>query len=227
MKYLRRILLLFPIITLSLSAGSPTTLNLGWISPKPEVLTYRSHGDHGEGLYQVCLFRSDSLLELSISIISPGFSKIVATSMKDDLSPVFSRATIVVNDQVAMATSCEYGRNSATISTRMFPYNRTLANTLNSPDPLLDYAESPLLVRAIPLDSGSIATFPTISPRTNTLASMTLSVIGDGAIGTVQCVRVEVADFEGKSIYWIEKGDRRRVMRIEQPETHTVSELIQ
>ena len=56
---------------------------------------------------------------------------------------------------------------------------------------------------------------------------LTAKVTGEGSILKVECIQVEVNDFEGQSIYWVEKGPRRRVMQVEQPAMHRVTELIQ
>ena len=50
---------------------------------------------------------------------------------------------------------------------------------------------------------------------------------GEGKAQAIDCYIVEVNDFEGKSIYWVEKDFQHRVIRVEQPESQRTVELIQ
>ena len=43
----------------------------------------------------------------------------------------------------------------------------------------------------------------------------------------VDCYKVEMNDFEGRAIYWIEKSSQHRVMRIDEPDKNRTTELIQ
>jgi len=74
---------------------------------------------------------------------------------------------------------------------------------------------------------GAQYVFTSLNPQNNSLMPLTMKVTGEGTAQEVECFKVEVNDFEGQSIYWIEKGPHRRVMRVEQPGSHRTTELLQ
>ena len=109
-----------------LISAVPSTFDTQWIPSKPEVLTYRSQSSQGDGLYQISISRNNTIIQVYMNIISPGFTKTVSATMTSAMSPIQSAAKIIVNDQISMDTKCTYNKTSLTISTLMMPYNRTL-----------------------------------------------------------------------------------------------------
>ena len=205
----------------------PSKFDTQWIPSKPEVLTYRSQGDQGNGLYQISVSRNDSIVEMYLNIISPGFTKTVAATMTADMSPVRSTSKIIVNDQITMDTKCTYEKDRLTISTLMMPYNHTISNSPAFSGSVFDFSQTPLLVRTLPLTNGTVYSFTSLNPQTNNLMPLTAKVLGDSLVSNIECVQVEVNDFEGQAIYSIEKAAHHRVIRVEQPSMHRVTELIQ
>jgi hypothetical protein len=197
-----------------------------WLSTRPEVLTYRTTSDQGNGLYQVALVKNSSTIDIIIDIITPGFAKTVHGTMTSGLQPIASGATIVIDTSIMMKTTCSYSSNSCIISTTMLPYNRIICDTLKSSLPIIDFSQTPVLPRFLNLSDGSSYTFSSLNPRNNKLVPLTIRVIGDGFTGGVRCWKVEVKDFEGTSVVWIEKEGNRRIMLVEQPEQHRRTELV-
>jgi len=211
----------------SLFAAEPSQFDTQWIPSKPEVLTYRSTGSEGGGLYQVSICRKDDHIDLYMNIISPGFTKTVAGTMTSEMQPLQSTAKIIIDGQVAMDTKCFYDMRSFTITTSMEPYGRTITNSPSFSGSVLDYSQTPLLVRTVKLEKGARFKFTSLNPRTNNLSPLNMAVIGQDSTQKTLCFKVEVSDFEGTSIYWVECGNQRRVMRIEQPESKRITELIE
>ncbi len=197
-----------------------------WISSKPEMSTYRTTGTQ-EGLYQISIARVDSVIEVYINIITPGFTKTVSGTMTPDMLPLESTGKIIINGQIVMDTKCSYEADSLRITTVMLPYNQTAAQTLPFTKPVIDFSQIPMLVRTLRLDTNSQYAFTSVNPRTNTIYSLTLKVIGEGHTGDVDCYKVELNDFEGRSIYWVEKNSPHRVMLVQQPSSDLTTELIQ
>ena len=220
------VLLLVTIGQLSYS-GEPSIFETRWVPTKPEVLTYKSTSPQGSGLYQVSLSRGDSTIEVYLNMISPGFTKTVTGSMTFTMHPLSSEARIFVNDQIGMTTRCLYEDNRLHISTIMKPYNRVMAADSTFEAPVVDFSQIPLLVRVLPLKTGMIRTFGSVNPRTNQIVPLTLQVAGKDTVQKIPCLRVKLQDFEGLAIYWVEKRSPHRVIRIEQPESHRVTELLQ
>ncbi len=197
-----------------------------WIPSKPEVLTYKTTSPEGDGLYQVSINRRDSVVELYMNIISPGFTKTVAGSMTLGMLPLFSTAKLIVNDQVIMDTKCSYERDRLRVSTVMAPYSRTIADTIALTEPIIDFSQIPLAPRLLPLAEGVKHRFASLNPQTNRVVPLTLMVEGVGSVHQVDCYKVKMNTFEGQSIYWVEKGGHHRVMRVEQAESHRMMELL-
>jgi hypothetical protein len=82
---------------------------------------------------------------------------------------------------------------------------------------MVDFSQTPLLARTLPLKPGAEFKFTSLNPQSNSLVPLTIHVIGGETIQDVPCYEVEGTDFEGQSTYWIEQGGHHRVMRIEQP----------
>ena len=219
------------IISLMLAAisqgGQPSRFNTNWISPKPDVSTYRSTGKQGDGLYQVSVMRSDSIIEVYINIITPGFTKTVTGKMTLDMRALKSTGKIIVGNGMVMNTKCKYGKDWLAIKTVIAPYNQAVGDSLGYKEQVIDFSQVPLLVRVLRLDTASQYSFASLNPNTNKIMPMTVRTIGDGRIMDVDCYKVEMNNFEGRAIYWVEKGSQHRVMRIEQPDMSRTSELIQ
>ena len=116
-----------------------------------------------------------------------------------------------------MATQCDYKPGRLHISTAMSPYNKVAENTLLFSNLVVDFSQTPLLARTLPLKPGAQFSFSSLNPQLNSLVPLTIHVVGDEVLQGVSCYKVEGNDFEGQSNYWIEKGGLHRVMRIEQP----------
>jgi hypothetical protein len=219
---------IFSIASVTIAAATePAQFNTQWIPSKPEVLTYRSTSSQGDGLYQVSISKGDSGIEIYMNIISPGFTKTVSGTMTSDMRPLQSKSKIIVNGQVIMDTKCIYESDRLSITTVMMPYNQTTTNSPSFSKPVIDFSQVPLLARTLSLEKGSAYTFTSLNPQTNTLIPLTVKVTGEGSAQEVDCYKVEVNDFEGLSIYWVEKGSRHRVIRVEQPGSHRTTELLQ
>ncbi len=227
MKFSVTLFTFFAISFGTLFAEVPGSFSTDWVPSKPEVLTYRSTSGQGEGLYQVSIFKRDSIIEIYMNIISPGFTKTVSGTMTAGMIPLHSTSKIIVNGQVVMDTRCSYDPDKVHISTTMLPYNQTMTNAPSFSTPIVDFSQVAILARTLQLKKGQEYTFSSLNPQTNTLTPLSLKVVGEGLAGGNDCYKIEQNDFEGQSIYWIEKGARRRVLRIEQPQAHRVTELIE
>jgi len=210
-----------------LRAGENPRFDTAWIPAKPEVLTYRSTAKQGDGLYQVAVSRTSDGIEACLNIITPGFTKSVWGRMTDAMRPRESKSRIMVRDQITMTTDCSYGQESLHIATAMQPYNQVAERTLSSHDLVVDFAQIPLLLRTLPLQPGAEFKFTSLDPRSNSLVPLRISVVATETMHGTECYKVENHDFEGQSMYWIEQGGHHRVLRIEQPETGRVTEMIQ
>lgn len=210
-----------------LHAEGPLLFDTKWIPSKPEMLTYRSTGPQGEGLYQISVWKGDSTFGTYLNIISPGFAKTVVGTMTFDMHPIASASKIIVNEQIVMDTKCSYEIGRLHIFTVMSPYNKIVENSPSFSSRVVDFSQVPLLARTLRLQKGAEYTISMLNPQTNTLIPLTVKVIGEGYIGEIDCYKVELNDFEGQSVYWIEKGIRHRPVRIEQPDAHRITELLQ
>jgi hypothetical protein len=83
-----------------------------------------------------------------------------------------------------------------------------------------------VLPRLLPLRAGARFTFDGLDPQKNALTKVQVNVVGEEPVAGIDCYKVEQDGFEGKAIYWIEKGPRRRPLRIAQPSSGRVSELL-
>lgn len=210
----------------TLCAAEPPSFNTAWITAKPEVLTYQSKSKQGDGLYQVSVSRTKSGIELYMNIITPNFTKSVWGAMTTNMRPRESKSRIIVADQVAMTTDCSYQRDSLHIATVMSPFDRVTENTLSSSNLAVDFPQTPLLARTLPLKPGSKFEFTSLNPQNNSLVPLKLRVVGEETVQKFACFKVEGSDFEGEATYWIEKAGHHRVIRIEQPATGRITELM-
>ncbi len=227
MKHLLSVVTVTIVFATFAFGNDPVVYNTQWIPPQPEVLTYRSTSNQGDGLYQVSIMKRDTIIEAYINMISPGFTKTICGIMNLDMRPKQSTGKIIVNNQIMMETKCFYESDKLRITTVMIPYNRVIIDTISSTKPVVDFSQVPILIRMLHLEKGTQFIFTSLNPQTNTLIPLTLKVIGEGYKQQVDCFKVEMNDFEGKSIYWVEKGALRRVMLVEQPESHRTTELLQ
>lgn len=200
--------------------------NTDWISHEPEVLTYRTKGNNGEGLYQVSISKDKEFIEVYINIISKNFSKSVWGKMSTDMEPMHSKSKIIVGRRVIMDTNCSYHDHQINIETTMKPYNKILKNSITYEKHVIDFSQTPFLERTIPLKVGGKYSFNSLNPRTNKLVPLSIVVLAEESIQNIACYKIELTTFEGKSIHWIEKAAPHRIIRIEQPEENRVSTLI-
>ncbi len=212
-----RLLFLVSLAGASCRAADTGSFDTSWIRPKPEVLTYRSTGAQGDGLYQVSVWRAGESIEMYINIIMPGFAKSVWGKMAADFHPQGSKSRIVVNDQIVMTSDCSYTADRLHIATLMAPYNRMVDNTLPFAGLVVDFSQTPILPRTLPLKLGAQFKFVSLDPQSNSLVPLTIRVVGEEIIHGTACSKIEGNDFEGQSAYWIEKGVPHRAIRIEQP----------
>jgi hypothetical protein len=216
---------LFFVFTAAMScAAEPQSFETSWITSKPEVLTYRSTGKGGDGLYQISLWKTADGIELYENMISPGFTKSVWGLLTADFHPRESKSRIVLSDQIIMTTECAYNPGSLHIATLMIPYNQVVENTLASPNLVIDFSQGPLLPRTLTLKPDAEFSFTSLNPQTNALVPLTIHVVGEETLNGVACFKADESNFEGHSTYWIEKTGTRRIMRIEQP--GRVTELV-
>ena len=210
----------------SAAAGLPDEPSMSWISAKPEVLTYRTTEPRGEGRYQLSSFKMDSLVEIHITVTSQGFMKSVSGLMTLAMRPLQSSSLIVINNQIIMKTRCSYAGGKMRIATEMIPYGKTAADSCDITSPIVDFSQVPMVPRALPLEKGRVFTFASLNPTTNALVPLTVTCIGpDSALG-IKCTKISMKTFEGISVCWVETASPHRVIRIEQPESHRVTELM-
>ena len=225
MKLKHSFILLTVIVSAAFTA-EPVTFNTQWIPTKPEILTYRSSSKQGDGLYQISIARNDSTIEIYMNIITNGFTKTVAGTMYFDLSPVGSTSRIFVQNQISMDTRTSFEKKKLHITTKMMPYNQVMKNDPEFTGRVLDFSQNPLIPRVLDLSLQREYSFQSLNPQTNQIVPLSVKVLGEETIKNINCYKVEMIDFEGKAFLWIEKGNTRRTIRIEQPETGRITELM-
>ena len=213
-------------IATSVFADEKTTFDTSWLPSKPEVLTYSLSGTQGDGMLQVSSTRSSAGIEININVISPGFSKTVFGEMDLNLKPSKSKTRMLVDGQVGMVTDCDYSLGGMHIATLMSPYNQKLERTFKSEEQIIDFSQTSLLVRTLKLIPGAEFRFTSVNPKSNTLTPLIIRVASEETILKVPCYKIELRDFEGRSLLWVEKGSTHRVLRTEK-EDGTITELIQ
>jgi hypothetical protein len=125
-----------------------------------------------------------------------------------------------------MTTDCSYQGDALHIATVMAPSDRIMENTLSSSNLVVDFSQAPLLARTLPLKPGSEFEFTSLNPQNNSLVPLKIRVVGEETVQKINCYKVEGSDFEGQATYWIEKAGHHRVIRIEQPATGRITELM-
>ena len=220
-------------LTLALPAlgaeGAPAPapkLDASFLPQQPELLTYRTTAGGKPGFFTVALTRSGKELEVLVNMIEPGFSKTVWGTLGEDLRPLRSQAIIAIGDQVRVDSRMRYEAGKIAVNTLLGPWGRSTDAEVAAPGPVVDPVEQPVLPRLLPLKAGAAWSLDALDPQKNVLAKLELKVTGEEQVAGVDCFRVEQDGFEGKAIYWIEKGPRRRPIRIEQPASGRVSELV-
>lgn len=221
-----RFVILLIVITAAAFSAEPVSFNTQWIPSKPEILTYRSTSKQGDGLYQVSIARTDSTIEIYMNIITNGFTKTVSGTMGIDLTPVGSASRIFINNQISMDTRTSFEKKRLHISTKMMPYNQVMKNDPEFSGRVFDFSQHPLLPRVLDLTQQKEYSFQSLNPQTNQIVPITMKMLGEESVRNIACYKIEMNDFEGKAFMWIEKGNTRRTIRIEQPETGRISELI-
>ena len=227
MKYQLVFLFTLILIVSIALADEPVSFSTQWIPDKPQMMTYSSKDKYGDQLYQVSIYKKNDNFEIYINIISNGFTKTVSGTFNSTMYPLHSTAKIIVDGQILMDTECSFTSNNLIISTLMSPYNKTMSQNIKIDQRIIDFSQVPILVRTLTLVKDIQYTFASLDPTTNTLVPLSVKVIDEGMAQDLNCYIVEVNDFEGKSIYWVEKDILRRVVRIEQPESQRTVELIQ
>jgi hypothetical protein len=227
MRHLLHTLIGFILSVHLLTASEPVQFNTAWIPDKPEMLTYRTSGKQGDGLYQVTVSRMGPTIEVYINIIANGFTKSVSGSMTGEMKPIRSSARIHVNGQISMETECSYQTDELHISTLMKPYDRTMKKDLPFTSQVVDFSQLPLFVRTLILKNGGNYSFTSLDPQTNALVPFSVNVLREETLNGVECFKVEDTSFEGRSVMWVERSGAHRVLKIEQPEAGRVSVLIQ
>jgi len=212
---------------LALRAAAPQ-LDTSWLPARPEVLTYRSTSPQGSGLYQLSLLRQPDGVEHYINIITPNFTKSVFGTMSPALVFRASRSRIYVHGQVGLATDCDRSGAQIKLATTISPYGQVQNADLAAAagDTVIDFSQTPLVPRSLTLEPGASATFPSVNPRENSLVPLTIKCLAEETVQGIACRKFELHDYEGTSFYWVEKAGARRIIRIEQPETARVTELM-
>lgn len=212
---------------LALRAAAPS-LDTSWLPARPEVLTYRSTSPQGSGLYQLSLVRKADGVEHYINIITPNFTKSVFGTMSPALGFRSSRSRIYVHGQVGLATDCDRSDGQIKIATTIAPYGQVQKADLaaTASDTVIDFSQTPLVPRSLTLAPGESAMFSSVNPRENRLVPLKIKCLAEETVQGIACRKFELHDYEGASFYWVEKDGARRIIRVEQPETTRVTELM-
>jgi len=221
----RRLCIVLTIAIGALTANA-TTFDSNWVPAGPEVSTYRTIGDEGKEIYQVAILKDKASIETYINIATPGFMKIISGSMTLDMVPLRSNGRILVDGQVEIATDTQYDGKKVHVVTVMKPTNQTMQADVAYSAQIVDFAQMPFLLRMLPLQKDAQFEFASLNPRSNAMGSLKAKVTGEGQVLNVDSYRVQCDDFEGATIYWVEKAAHHRILRIEQPAQHRTLELI-
>ncbi len=162
----------------------------------------------------------------SLMLAATTLTKSVWGAMTTNMHPRESKSRIIVSDQVAITTECSYQRDALHIATVIAPFDRVMENTLSNSNLVVDFSQTPLLARTLPLQPGAAFEFMSLNPQNNSLVPLKLRVVGEDTVQKIACYKVEGSDFEGEATYWIEKTGHHRAIRIEQPATGRITELM-
>jgi hypothetical protein len=137
-----------------------------------------------------------------------------------------SASSILIGGQVQMSTEIRYAESKLKVSTVMNPMNQTIAAEVPESGQIIDLAQTPFLLRMLPLSAGALFEVTSLNPRTNKITPFHVSVTGEETALKGDSYRVDCNDFEGESVYWIEKAAPHRILRIEQPTQHRTLDLV-
>jgi hypothetical protein len=202
------------------------TFNTEWIRMQPEVLTYKVKNKKEEGLLQVSIAKTKDTLEVFTNIMIPGFMKTVWGKMTKDMKIIESESKIVINKRIMFDTKCNYNDNNLSIETIMKPYGKVMKDDISFNGIVIDFSQIAIIVRTLSYSPGKEYIFNSLNPQKNKLTPMSIKFIGEELINNISCNKIENKDFEGLSIYWIEKESPFRVIKIEQPKENQITELI-
>lgn len=152
--------------------------------------------------------------------------KLVWGQMTSEMIPLQSTTKIIVDKQIFMDTKCYYQGNSLKVKTYMKPYNKIMDEELSFDEQIIDFSQTALLLRTLSLKIGKQYSFNSLNPEKNKLNPITIIVLGEEPIQNIDCFKVEINTYEGQAFYWVEKESKYRVIRVEQPKNHQVTELI-
>ncbi len=210
----------------SIFAQTMIKFNTQWVHAKPEVLTYRTNGDQGNGFFQTVITKNDSSIEVLVHMMTPGFAKTLFGSMTHDMIPQFSSGKIFIDEQVQLKTDSRYEEGHLFVTTVVKPYNRILSKDTTFSGHIIDPSQIPFLARTLPLTKDEKFEFNSLNPQSNEIYPLVIKVVGEESVQNIECFKVEWKDFEGNVIYWIEKTGHHRTIKIEQPDKHRVTEII-
>ena len=210
-----------------LMARDEIVLNTKWIPSKPEVLTYRTISEKGNGSYQTVITKNDSTIEVFINMISPGFAKTVSGLMTLDMVPQRFTGKIIIGDQVQMDNETHYGSERLFATAVIKPNNQIFKKDTSFSCNVVDPSQIPFLVRVLQHNVGAKYEFISLNPQTNTLYTLKINVVREETIQKIDCYKVLCYDFEGVTIYWVEKAIPYHVVRIEQRLKNVTMELMQ
>ena len=205
---------------------SVSNFNANWIRMQPEVLTYNIKGKNNEGLLQVSIAKTNDTLEVFTNIMTKDFMKVVWGKMTMDMKPIESVSKIVIDKRIMFDTKCDYNGNNLLIETMMKPYGKVSKENIESNNPIIDFSQIAILIRMLNYANDIEYTFNSLDPQKNKLIPLSIQYLGEESINEIVCNKIEKNDFEGLSIYWVEKESPFRVIRIEQPKEKQVTQLI-
>lgn len=221
----RKLCIVLTMVIAALTANA-TMFDSNWVSAQPEVSTYRTIGDESKEIYQLAILKDKAAIETYVNIVSPGFMKFISGSMTLDMVPLQSTGRILVSGQVEIDTDTQYDGKKVHVVTVMKPTNQTMKADVAYSTPIVDFAQIPFLLRMLPLQKDAQFEFASLNPRSNAMASFKAKVTGEGPVLNIDSYRVQCDDFEGQTVYWVEKAAHHRILRIEQPAQHRTLELI-
>lgn len=208
-------------------AQNATEFDTKWIPSKPEVLTYHTTSTQGDGFYQTVIVKNiDNNIEVLVHMMTPGFAKTLSGFMTVDVIPLFSTGKIFIGEQVQMNNETRYESGHLSVTTVVKPYNKILQKDTTVTGRVIDPSQIPFLARFLQLNKNVVFEFNSLNPQTNMIYHLTMKVTGEETIQNVDCYKVEWKDFEGKVICWVEKANRHRPIRIEQPEKNRITEIV-
>ncbi|MGI8437957.1 MAG: hypothetical protein ACR2NX_13825 [Chthoniobacterales bacterium] len=117
-----------------------------------------------------------------MNIITPGFPKSVWGNMGGDLLPRESKSRMFVQGQIGLTTDCSYTADNLHIATLIAPNDKPMESTLTCPAQTMDFSQTPMLARALPLQPDAEFKFTSLNPQSNSLLPLTLRIQGSEKI---------------------------------------------